>query len=56
MNPLVWLLRARKWAQHPPSWRRVRLVAGVVAACLVLVALEAWLGWPAWLTPQRLRP
>ncbi|MFN3970653.1 MAG: hypothetical protein ACK4GO_08145 [Gemmobacter sp.] len=50
MNPLVWLLRARRWAQNPPSWGRVMLVLGVIAACLVLVGIEMFVGWPAWLT------
>lgn len=35
-------LRMARWARHPPSPARVRLVAGVVAACLVLAGLE-WL-------------
>lgn len=56
MNPLTWLLRARRWAQRPPSRGRVKLVAGVIAVCLAVAALELWLGWPDWLTPQRLRP
>lgn len=56
MNPLHWLLRAKRWAQHPPSAGRVVLVLGVVAACLVLFAIERTLGWPDWLTPERARP
>ncbi|WP_126976797.1 hypothetical protein [Frigidibacter oleivorans] len=46
----IWLLRAAKWARHPPSARRVALVFAVVAVCLGLAAVE-WLGlWPAALT------
>jgi len=35
-------LRLARWARHPPSAARVRLVAIVVAACLVLAGAE-WL-------------
>lgn len=50
MNPMVWLLRMSRWSRHPPSLRRVLLVLGVVAACLVLAGIEHLWGWPAWLT------
>lgn len=58
MNPLFWLVRMRRWAQHPPSWKQVRLVAAVVALCLLLVAIETLVGWPDWMTLERgtLRP
>ncbi|TCM84944.1 hypothetical protein [Rhodovulum steppense] len=49
MNPL-WLLRAKRWAQHPPGASRVRLVLGVVALCLLLVLVEWLVGWPEALT------
>ncbi|WP_212523141.1 hypothetical protein [Actibacterium sp. MT2.3-13A] len=45
-----WLLRASRWARNPPSEKRVKLVLGVVALCLLLVALERFFGWPDWLT------
>lgn len=47
---MIWLVRMARWARHPPSARRVLLVAGVIAACLALVAVERWVGWPDWLT------
>lgn len=48
MNNLIWLLRASRWARHPPSARMVRLVLLIVAAGLVIAALE-WLDlWPQW--------
>lgn len=58
MNPLFWLMRMRRWAQHPPSWRQVKLVMAVIAACLALVAVEVFVGWPDWMTLERdtLRP
>ncbi|PIE13783.1 MAG: hypothetical protein CSA70_03440 [Rhodobacterales bacterium] len=49
MNPLHFLRMAR-WARHPPSAWRVRLVLGVVAVCLLLVAIERFVGVPDWLT------
>jgi peptidoglycan/LPS O-acetylase OafA/YrhL len=52
MNPL-WLLRAARWARHPPSMRRVLLVLAVAALCAALYGIEAYWGWPDWLTPER---
>jgi hypothetical protein len=42
-------LRAKRWAQNPPSASRVMLVLGVIALCLVLFAVERLIGWPDWL-------
>ena len=53
MNYLAWLVRARRWAQHPPSWGRVKLVVGVIALCLALVIVEKVFGWPEWATLPR---
>lgn len=55
MNGLTWLLRAKRWAQNPPSEGRVKLVFGVVALCLVLVGIEYIVGWPDWMTVDSLR-
>lgn len=46
---LVWLLRMSKWARHPASAARVRLVFTVVAICLVLWGIEQLWGWPDFL-------
>lgn len=43
---MTWLLRMAKWARHPPSPQRVKLVLGVIAACLVLYAIEYAGFWP----------
>lgn len=51
MNPL-WLLRAKRWAQRPPSAGRVKLVLAVIVVCVALFAIELLLGWPDWLTPE----
>ena len=48
-----WLLRMAKWARRPPSASRVKLVAAVIALCLILFAIERLFGWPEWLTPAR---
>ncbi|MDB5664947.1 MAG: hypothetical protein JWS11_1490 [Cypionkella sp.] len=48
MNP-IWLMRMARWARHPPSPGRVKLVLGVVVACLVLFGIEHFWGWPDWL-------
>lgn len=55
MNP-IWLMRMAKWVRHPPSWGRVKLVVGVIAACFVIFGIEYFWGWPDTLTPDRVRP
>ncbi len=47
---MIWLLRMKRWVQHPPSPARIRLVFGVVAVCVVLVLIERYVGWPDWLS------
>ena len=54
MNYLLWLTRAKRWVQNPPSWGRVKLVLGVVAICVAIAAYEWYFGWPDWLTVNRL--
>ncbi|HOZ31454.1 MAG TPA: hypothetical protein PLM52_01145 [Tabrizicola sp.] len=54
MNYGLWLLRAKRWAQNPPSWGRVKLVLGVLAICIVIAGFERVFGWPDWLTVNRL--
>ena len=50
-----WLLRMALWARRPPSEARVKLVLGVIVACVSLVLIERLLGWPDWATVERLR-
>ncbi|NVO22897.1 hypothetical protein HJ526_10465 [Donghicola sp. C2-DW-16] len=47
---LIWLVRMSRWVRNPPSPQRVKLVLGVIALCLILVAIEHFWGWPEWLT------
>lgn len=57
MNPFLWLARARRWVQHPPSMRHVILVFAVIAVALAVYALDRTGLWPDWArsSPQRLR-
>ena len=57
MDPFRWFLRAKRWAQNPPSEKRVILVIGVVLACLALYAIDRCIGLPEWmhLTPASSR-
>ncbi len=54
MNVMAWLIRAKRWAQNPPSAGQVKLVFGVILACLVIVGWEWAFGWPEWMTVNRL--
>lgn len=47
---MIWLLRAAKWARQPPSAKTVKMVLGIIAAGLALVALEKLGLWPDWAT------
>lgn len=39
MNPR-WLLHAKRWAQNPPSMKKVLFVVGIVVFCVALYGLE----------------
>ncbi len=52
MMNLHWFLRMSQWARNPPSKERVMLVLAVIGICLTLYAVERWIGWPEWLTPN----
>jgi hypothetical protein len=55
MNQLLWLMRAKRWLQNPPSPGRVKLVFAVIAICLAVVLYERVFGWPTWLAVDSLR-
>lgn len=44
------LMRMSRWARKPPSEARVKMVLGILVACLLLFAIERLVGWPDWLT------
>ncbi len=48
MNPR-WLLHAKRWAQNPPSAKKLIIVAGVVAVSLILYGLETQGLLPDWM-------
>ena len=50
---LLWLLRASRWARHPPSARRVKLVLAVLLLVGLLYGIESLWGWPEWLSVNR---
>lgn len=54
MNPR-WLLHAKRWAQNPPSMGRIKLVAAVVAICILIVVAEKMGLTPDWMAADRVR-
>ena len=49
-----WLLRAKRWVQHPPSPTRVKIVFGILVVCLCLFGLERAGLLPDWMQAERL--
>ncbi|MEM6375973.1 MAG: hypothetical protein AAF686_07000 [Pseudomonadota bacterium] len=47
----------KRWAQNPPSERRVIFILSIVGLCLLLFALERFVGLPDWmqLAPRGMR-
>ncbi len=62
MDPMIrWGIRLAQWFRHPPSRPQAILIAFTLVACLVLVLVERFIGWPAWATlgdqgPRIMRP
>jgi len=50
------LLRMARWARHPPSEKRVKLVLVVVALALAIWGLEQVFGTPDWMLRDGQRP
>lgn len=48
-----WLLMAKRWAQNPPRMGRVKLVAAVVAVCVLIVIAEKMGLTPEWMSAER---
>ncbi|TKW68268.1 MAG: hypothetical protein DI616_03990 [Paracoccus denitrificans] len=53
MNNMTWLIRASRWARKPPSMKMVKLVFAILAAGLILLALEKLGWWPEWATMEK---
>lgn len=49
MNPR-WMFRMARWAQNPPSEKRVKFVLAIIAVCLTVFAVEYFIGWPEMLS------
>lgn len=41
-----WLFRMARWAQNPPSEKRVKFVFAIIGICLATFAVEYFFGWP----------
>ncbi len=54
MNPR-WLLHAKRWAQNPPSMKKVMFVVGIIVFCLILVGIERLGFLPDWMAADRVR-
>jgi hypothetical protein len=53
VNYLQMLLRAKQLAKRPPAPWRIKLYLGVIAACLLIIGIETFVGWPDWLTVDK---
>lgn len=53
MHNMMWLVRAARWVRNPPSAKMVKLVFGIIAAGLAIVAIEKLGYWPDWATMER---
>lgn len=53
MNQMRWMLRAKRWAQHPPSAKRVKVTFAIIATCIALYAVEKTIGLPDWMQVER---
>jgi hypothetical protein len=49
---MKWFIRMARWARHPPSPERVKLVFAVIVVCGLIYGIEQIWGWPDWLTPN----
>lgn len=54
MNPR-WLLHAKRWAQNPPSMKKVLFDVGIVVFCVALYGLEQLGLLPDWMAADRVR-
>ncbi|QQA44664.1 hypothetical protein [Pelagovum pacificum] len=48
MQELRWLMRAKRWANRPPSESRVKLVIGAIVITLAIAGFATFVGWPDW--------
>lgn len=48
-----WLMRAAMWARNPPSPRKAKMFAALVALCIAIATIEYFGFWPDWATLDR---
>ncbi len=53
MNTMRWMMRAKRWAQNPPSSKQVKFVLAIIAICLAIFAYDQLIGAPDWMTLER---
>lgn len=54
MDPLTRILfRLAQWHRNPPSRRFVAILLATLLAAAAIVLVEKVLGWPDWLTTER---
>ena len=49
------LMRMLLWLRHPPSRNQRIAIAAICGIGLAVAAVEYFLGWPDWLTAERVR-
>lgn len=49
-----WLIRMKRWTQHPPPLWKVCLVLAVIAVSLVVYTLETSGLLPGWMTADQI--
>ncbi|MEH6644966.1 hypothetical protein [Sulfitobacter sp.] len=54
MLSLRHLMRAKRWAQNPPSLKRVKLVFAAIALALIILGMEHFGFWPEWAKAERI--
>ncbi|MBW4960991.1 hypothetical protein [Sulfitobacter sp. CW3] len=54
MMTTVWFMRMKRWAQNPPSPRRVKFIFAIVLVAAIIFGLEYAGYWPEWLTAKRI--
>lgn len=47
-------MRAKRWAQNPPSAKRVMLVFGAILIALAILGLDYFGLWPEWAKADRI--
>jgi hypothetical protein len=49
----IWLIRAKRWVQNPPSMGKVIFFGAILLVCLTVGFVEHYIGWPDWAQRKR---